>query len=236
MVIFCSRRASARSFSMCLNSSCVVEPTTRSWPVVRTGLISVARSIVPPVVAPAPTVEWISSMKRIGIGRFDSAVITALNRSSKSPRNRVPGEQRAGVEREHLRALQQVGDVVAEQARREPFGQRRLADARVADEDRVVLPPPAQDLHRPLQLVGAADQRIELAGARARGQVHGVGAQRIAGRRAAAFAEPGFSLLRIVTAGVGTDVDDGGTLLTPWVMYSRMSSRVTPCAASSCAA
>ena len=42
MAIFCSRRASARSFSMCLNSSCVVEPTTRSWPVVRIGLISVA--------------------------------------------------------------------------------------------------------------------------------------------------------------------------------------------------
>ena len=90
IAIFCSRRASARSFSMCLNSSCVVEPTTRSWPVVRIGLISVARSIVPPVVAPAPTVEWISSMKRIGIGRFASALMTALKRSSKSPRNRVP--------------------------------------------------------------------------------------------------------------------------------------------------
>ena len=90
MVIFCSRRASARSFSMCLNSSCVVEPTTRSWPAVRIGLISVARSIVPPVVAPAPTVEWISSMNRIGIGRFASALMTALKRSSKSPRKRVP--------------------------------------------------------------------------------------------------------------------------------------------------
>ena len=69
IVTFCSRRASARSFSMCLNSSCVVEPTTRSWPAVRIGLISVAKSIVPPVVAPAPTVEWISSMNRIGSGR-----------------------------------------------------------------------------------------------------------------------------------------------------------------------
>ena len=77
-------------------------------------------------------------------------------------------EERAGVEREDLRALQQVRDVLAEQPRREPFGQRRLADAGVADEDRVVLPPAAQDLHRALQLVGAADQRIELAGLRAR--------------------------------------------------------------------
>ena len=75
---------------MCLNSSNVVEPTTRRSPAVRTGLISVARSIVPPVVAPAPTVAWISSMKRIGFGRLASAAMTALKRSSKSPRKRVP--------------------------------------------------------------------------------------------------------------------------------------------------
>ncbi len=95
MVIFCSRLVSARSFSMCLNSSCVVEPTTRSCPVVRIGLMSVARSIVPPVVAPAPTVEWISSMNRIGMARLPSALITALNRSSKSPRKRVPASSAA---------------------------------------------------------------------------------------------------------------------------------------------
>ena len=62
----------------------------RSSPPVRSGFIIVARSMVPPVTAPAPTVEWISSMKRIARGRADSALMTALNRSSKSPRNRVP--------------------------------------------------------------------------------------------------------------------------------------------------
>ncbi len=181
--IFCSRRASARSFSMCLNSSCVVEPTTRSWPVVRIGLMSVARSIVPPVVAPAPTVEWISSMNRMGIGRFDSALMTALNRSSKSPRNRVPASS-APVSSEKTSApFEQIGNVVAsEQPRGQSFGERRLADAGVADEHRVVLPPPAQNLHRPLQFVGPADQRIELAGPGARGQVRRVRAQRIARR------------------------------------------------------
>ena len=55
--IFCRRRASARSFSMCLNSSNVVEPMTRNSPAVRRGFSIVARSIVPPVTAPAPTVE-----------------------------------------------------------------------------------------------------------------------------------------------------------------------------------
>ncbi len=95
---FWSRRASARSFSMCLNSSNVVEPTMRNSPAVSTGLMSVARSIVPPVVAPAPMVAWISSMKRIGSWRVFSAAKTALKRSSKSPRNRVPAS-RAAVSR-----------------------------------------------------------------------------------------------------------------------------------------
>ena len=77
--------------------------------------MSVARSIVPPVVAPAPTVEWISSMNRIAFGRALSAAITALKRSSKSPRNRVPGEQAGGVEREDLRALQRLLHIVRKQ-------------------------------------------------------------------------------------------------------------------------
>ncbi len=84
--ILCTRRARARSFSMCLNSSKVVEPMSRTSPSVRTGLIRFARSIVPPVVAPAPTIVCISSMKRTGRGRFRSARMTALKRSSKSPR------------------------------------------------------------------------------------------------------------------------------------------------------
>ena len=67
----------------------------RSSPAVRTGLISVARSIVPPVVAPAPIVAWISSMNRIGRRRLFSAASTALKRSSKSPRKRVPASRAA---------------------------------------------------------------------------------------------------------------------------------------------
>ena len=92
---FWSRRARARSFSTCLNSSNVVEPTTRSAPAVSTGLMSVARSIAPPVAAPAPTVACTSSMNRIGIGWPASPSTTALNRSSKSPRNRAPASSAA---------------------------------------------------------------------------------------------------------------------------------------------
>ena len=157
-------------------------------------MISVARSIVPPVVAPAPTVEWISSMKRIGIGRLLSAVITALKRSSKSPRKRVPASSAAVSSAEDLGPLQHFGDVVLEQPRREPFGQRGLADAGVADEYRVVLPAAAEDLERPLELGQPADQRIEAAVLRARGQVHRVRAKRIARGRAAAVADAGVGV------------------------------------------
>src|ERR1700683_107749 len=44
----------------------------------------------------------------------------------------------------------------------EPFGDRRLADAGLADQQRIVLLAPAQDLDRALHLGLAADQRIDL--------------------------------------------------------------------------
>jgi hypothetical protein len=59
----------------------------------------------------------------------------------------------------------------------EAFGERRLADAGVADEHRVVLPPPAEDLERPVQLDGAAHEGIELPGRGALRQVGGIGGQ-----------------------------------------------------------
>ena len=152
---------------MCLYSSNVVDPTTRTSPAVSTGLMSVARSIVPPVVAPAPMVEWISSMNRIGSGSARRAAMTALNRSSKSPRKRVPASSAAVSSVKISAPFSSAGHVLLEQAQREPLGERRLSDAGLADEDRVVLPAAAQDLQCPLQLDRAAHQRIEhaLAGA-----------------------------------------------------------------------
>ena len=193
----------------------------------RIGLISVARSIVPPVVAPAPTVEWISSMNRIGNLRFASALMTALNRSSKSPRKRVPARSAAESREKTSAPFEHFGDVLLEQPCRETLGERGLADTGVADENRVVLAAAAEDLERPLQLGDAADQRIERAVASPVGEVQGVGAERIAGRRAAAFADAGVCV-------TGRSVHSrsrclcGGTLLMPCVMYSRTSRRDTP--------
>ena len=106
------------------------------------------------------------------------------------------GEQRPGIEREHLGPLEQIGDVVLQQTGREPFRDRGLADAGVPNEDRIVLAPPAEDLHRPVQFVDPADERIELAVPGARGEVGGVGSQRIALGGAAALTLPRFRIGR----------------------------------------
>ena len=109
-------------------------------------------------------------------------------------------EQRARVEREDLGVLQRVLHVIGEQPHRQPFGHRRLADAGVADEHGIVLAPPAEHFDGALQLVGAADERIEQSLPRARGQVRAIGRQRILrGRRSgvAAAGDPVAAVARV---------------------------------------
>ena len=73
------------------------------------------------------------------------------------------GDERGEVERPHLLALEQLGDLVVGDALGEALDDGRLADARLADEHRVVLGAPAEDLHDPLDLGLTADARVELA-------------------------------------------------------------------------
>ena len=105
-------------------------------------------------------------------------------------------QERAGVEREDFGALEQIGDVFVEQPRRKAFGESGFSNARIADEHRIVLAPPAEDFHRALELVGPADERIELAGPGASRQVGGVGGERIARCRAAAVSSAGLGVSR----------------------------------------
>mmetsp|Transcript_5799 Transcript_5799/g.14878 ORF Transcript_5799/g.14878 Transcript_5799/m.14878 type:complete len:266 (-) Transcript_5799:385-1182(-) len=76
---------------MCfLYSSSVVAPMQRSSPRLSCGLSRLLASIAPPV-APAPTTVWISSMNRIMFPSAPStSFITALRRSSNSPRYLAP--------------------------------------------------------------------------------------------------------------------------------------------------
>ena len=81
------------------------------------------------------------------------------------------GDERADVERQDALVQQRLGDVAADDAMGQALGDGRLADAGLADERRVVLGPAAEDLDDPLDLLLAADDRIELAQAGGLGEV-----------------------------------------------------------------
>ena len=135
------------------------------------------------------------------------------------------GEQRAGVEREDLGALQRV---LARRRRAaacaSPSAMRGLADAGFADEHRVVLAPAAQHLDGALQFLGAPDQRVEQALRAPVGQVEAVGRQRIARRaRCRPRRRRSASARRPPDRPVASAA---GVLVMPCEMYSRMSSRV----------
>ncbi len=89
------------------------------------------------------------------------------------------GQQRAHVQREDGGARQHLRHVAFDDALGQALGDRRLADARVAHIERVVLGAAAQDLDGPLDLRLAADQRIDLPGHRLLVQVHAVVRQRV---------------------------------------------------------
>ena len=88
------------------------------------------------------------------------------------------GEQCAHVERIDLGLAQDVGYVAFHDAPREPLGDRGLAHAGLAHQQRVVLAAAAERLDHALDLAVAADQRIDLARERQLVQVHRVGLER----------------------------------------------------------
>ena len=135
----------------------------RSSPRASIGLSRFAASTAPSA-APAPTIVCSSSMKRmIWPSAFAISASTAFSRSSNSPRYFAPGEQRADVERPDALALQALGHVAGDDPLREPLGDRRLADARLADQHRVVLRAAREHLDHAPDLLVAADHRVELA-------------------------------------------------------------------------
>src|SRR5437764_1164235 len=89
-------------------------------------------------------------------------------------------EQGAHVERVDLDVAQRGRDAVFLHAERESLDDGRLPDARIADVDRVVLPPAAEDVDGALELARPSDQRVDAPRGRALDQVDGEGGERIA--------------------------------------------------------
>ena len=165
------RRSRAASRSMYLRySSSVVAPMHWSSPRASGGLRMLAASIAPSA-APAPTSVCSSSMNRTASFVLRSSSMIFLSRSSNSPRYLVPATSDP-MSRVRTRLLmQRLGDVAGDDPMGEALGDRGLADARLADQGRVVLRPSRQDLDDPLDLLVAADDRVELACSRGVGQV-----------------------------------------------------------------
>ena len=91
------------------------------------------------------------------------------------------GDQRAEIERQQLLVLQALRHVAVDDAQRQAFDDRGLADAGLADQHRIVLGPARENLNGPADFLVAADHRIELAVARGLRQVAGVFLQRVIG-------------------------------------------------------
>ena len=72
------------------------------------------------------------------------------------------GEQRADVEGDHAALAQALGHVSGDDSLRQPLHDRRLADAGVADQDRVILGAAREDLDHAADLLVAPDHRVEL--------------------------------------------------------------------------
>ena len=91
------------------------------------------------------------------------------------------GDERAHVEGDDPLVLQPLGHVAPDDAAGQALDDGRLADARLADQDRVVLRAPGEHLDDAANLLVAADDRIELALARELGEIAAVLRERLVG-------------------------------------------------------
>jgi hypothetical protein len=92
-----------------------------------------------------------------------------------------PRDHRPKVEADELLAAQALGHVAVDDPLGQPFDHGGLADTGLADEDGVVLRPPAEHLDDAPDLGVTADDRVELALAGPRGEVGAVLRQGIEG-------------------------------------------------------
>ncbi len=116
------------------------------------------------------------------------------------------GDQCGQVERVDLLVLQELGDLALGDARGEPLDDGGLADPRLADEHRVVLGAPGEDLHDPLDLGLAPDHGVELGLGGKLGQVAAELVEQLRGLLPLA-ARAGASALT-AAAGAGQHPDD----------------------------
>ena len=159
------RRSSAASFSMLRRySSMVVAPTTCSSPRDSGGF-----SMLPADIAPSPPrrrpddgVDLVDEDDQL-VGVLPDLVHDLLQPLLEVAPVAGAGDDPAQVELDEPLAAQRLGDLVVHDPLREPLGDRGLAHAGIADQHRVVLGAPRQDLDGLLDLLVPPDHRVDLA-------------------------------------------------------------------------
>ena len=174
------RRARAASFSTCLRySSSVVAPTQCSSPRASAGFKQVGGVHGAVGLAGADQrVHLVDEQDDAAGGSLDFGKhglqplleLAAILRA---------GDQRAHVERHQPLVLQRLGHVAIDDAERQALDDRRLADARLADQHRIVLGAPRQHLDGAADLLVAADHRVELARPGIGGEIARIFLQRV---------------------------------------------------------
>ena len=142
-------------------SSSVVAPMHWISPRARAGFSTLEASMAPSA-PPAPTSVCSSSMNRIVFFARRTSFITALIRSSNWPRYFVPATIIARSSTTIRRSSSSSGTLPSITRWAKPFDDGRLADARLAEQHRVVLGAAAENLDRPFDFLLAADDRVEL--------------------------------------------------------------------------
>ena len=180
----------------------VVAPMMRTSPRASTDLKMFAASAGAPSADPAPIMVWTSSMKRMRFGRSLISRITFWIRSSNMPRSIVPATIvficRLTIWQSRRRTGRRSG--LELDPPRQPFGDRGLADARLAEQqDRVGALAMAEDLEHLIHLGVAAEERRQLVLPRQLVQVGGEVLQER--RQLEALLEPLFPQLVIANIG-----------------------------------
>ena len=148
-----NRRSSDRSFSMYFRYSAgVVAPMQRISPRDSAGFRMLAASS-DPSADPAPTSVCSSSMNTMMFGLLGQLLHDRLEALLELAAVLRAGDDERDVEREDALVGQEVRHVAVDDLLRQPFDDGRLADARLADEHRVVLGAAAEHLLDALDLV-----------------------------------------------------------------------------------
>jgi hypothetical protein len=168
------RRASAGSFSKYfLYSDQVVAAIVRSSPRASAGLSRLAASFCPACAARADHGVRLVDEEDDRRGRVLDLLDQPLEPVLELALHAGARLQQRQVERADGDVAQRRRHVALRHALREALDHRRLADARLADEDRVVLPAAGQDVDHLPDLEVAAEHRVEPAPPRALGEVDG---------------------------------------------------------------